>query len=397
MQQLIGSILIVDDTTIVRKTLSFALKKAGHEVTEASNGSEALALLYNQEVDLIFLDIHMPVMDGFEVLQALKQDPHFSNIPVIVLSANEEIEYAVRCIELGAIDYINKPFNATLLNARVQSTLEKKRLRDKEIAHQKELEKLYIELKKMDKAKDDFVAMVAHELRNPIHGMMAAHEILSRLYSEEKSSGVFNSMYFALDNLQTLVEDLNDISQIESGSINLEFSKVSIPPLLDRVVSSLEHKIGIKNHQLTINMPESIRPIFGDRFRIGQIFTNLISNAIKYTPENGHIHIEIAPFQHDSEQIQVTIRDNGIGIDKSALKNIFDKYYRVHDDTLSAEGIGLGMFITKTLIQKHNGQVWIESQPKKGTAVHFTLHLAANDEWSISQNNDTFSPNLALN
>ena len=398
MQHRTGSILIVDDSNIVRKTLSFALKKAGHFTREASNGSEAIAMLYEQNFDIIFLDIHMPEMDGYEVLQILKQDSHFSNIPVIVLSANEEIASAVRCIQLGAVDYLNKPFNATLLNARIQSTLEKKRLRDKEIAYQKELETLYAELKKVNETKDDFVAMVAHELRNPIQGLMATHELLNRLYKDEKSSSIFTSMYFALDSLKLLVADLNDISKIESGNMDLEFDEVSLIGVVNRVVDSLKHKMSLKNHKLNVNLPESLRPVYGDRFRITQILTNLLSNAIKYTPQNGKISIDVAPFSHDSEQVHFTIRDNGIGMDKTALKNVFEKYYRAkRTGFLKEEGIGLGMFITKTLIQKHNGQIWVESAPQRGTAVHFTLHFAAQDQWAIPPNSDTFSSEFLMN
>lgn len=399
MSNLTGSILIVDDTPIVRKTLNFALTKAGHDVTEATDGMDAIAHLWAQSFDLILLDVEMPRMNGYQVLQKLKSDVHFANIPVIVISANEELESAVRCIELGAVDYLNKPFNATLLHARVQSSLEKKRLHDKEMAQQKELEELYEALKQADAAKDEFVAMVAHELRNPIFGLMAGYEILNRLNDDEsRQKPVLNSMFYALDSMKRLVEDLNDISQIEAGNIALEFSDVSMPTIMERVVSSLQHKISMKKHEVDINIPEGIEPVFGDRFRLTQILTNLTSNAVKYTPENGRISITAQPYELDSSYLHITVKDNGIGMDQAALDKVFDKYYRVENDhTAKEDGIGLGMFITKTLIQKHNGSIWVQSEAKKGTAVHFTIPFVQQTEWSIPSNNDTFSPDLILN
>ena len=398
MHNLEGSILIVDDTPIIRKTLSFALEKAGHLVTEATDGADALSQLFAQSFDLILLDVEMPRMNGYQVLQKLKTDPHFAHIPVIVISANEDLESAVRCIKLGAVDYLNKPFNPTLLHARVQSCLEKKRLRDNELTQKKELENLYSALKQAHDAKDDFVAMVAHELRNPINGLMAAYEILNRLNAKASNQlPVLTSMYFALDSMKVLVEDLNDISQIESGNISLEFGEVAVPAIIARVVSSLQHKLDLKLHALDVNIIEGVQPIYGDRFRITQILTNLVSNAIKYTPDGGQISISVEPYQHDMNHLHIAVKDSGIGMDPSSINKIFDKYYRVKsDDTVTEEGIGLGMFITKSLVQKHNGHIWIQSEPHKGTAVHFTIPLAPSDEWSIPSKNDTFSPDFAL-
>lgn len=398
MSTLTGSILIADDTRTVRRILRLALEKSGHTVTEAKDGLEALEQLRDQSFDLIFLDVEMPRMNGFEVLKKLKSHDISFNIPVIVISANDELESAVRCIELGAVDYLTKPFNATLLRARVQSCLEKKRLHDREVSRQKEIENLYHQLKKADEAKDEFVAMVAHELRNPINGLMAGHQILERLNDEASpQKKVLSSMFFALDSLQLLVADLNDVSQIENGNISLSFGKIDIEHIIDRVISSLQHKIDVNQHTLEIDIAESLGEVWGDQFRITQILTNLVSNAVKYTPKEGQITMKARPFTSHPAFLHITVEDSGVGMSQTAVEKIFDKYYRVmNDKTAHIEGIGLGMFITKTLIEKHHGDIWIKSQPGKGTAVHFTLPFASHSEWANPLKDDTFSPNFVI-
>lgn len=398
MQSNTGSILVVDDTITIRKSLAFALKKAGHQVSEASNGAEALAKIKAHSFDLVLLDVEMPHLNGYEVLQQLKQDDTLTHLPVIVISANEQQASAVRCIELGAVDYLNKPFNPTLLHARVQSSLEKKILHDKELAQQKEVEQLYQALKQADEAKDEFVAMVAHELRNPINGLMAAYELIRRFNEkDEKQKPVIQSMFYALDSLRLLIEDLNHISQIEAGNINLDFEPVDMHEILDRVISSLEHKSEQKNHLLELEITEELNAVWADKFRLTQILTNLLSNAVKYTPENGRITIKASNFGQDSNFLHMTLKDNGVGMDQDALDQVFDKYYRVAHTSKKIEGIGLGMFITKALVEAHGGKIWIESQPGEGTAVHFTVPFKSQDEWSQPQNDDTFSPNFSIN
>lgn len=392
MHSLKGTILIVDDSKIVRRTLRYGLEINGHAVDEAANGVDAFTMLRRKDYDLIFLDIEMPQMNGFQVLKALQKDTQLKHIPVIVISANDDMSSTVRCIELGAIDYLNKPFNATLLNARVISCLEKKKLRDNEIAQQKELENLYHALKKADAAKDEFVAMVAHELRNPITGLFAAHQILQRLNQDITQNSVLERMYQSLESLRLLINDLNDISRIENDNLRLEFGRVFIPTVIDRVIDSLKHKVEQKMHTLTLQLTDSDVAVYGDEFRIVQILTNLVSNSVKYTQDNGRITISVRRYKEDCNQLHITVRDNGIGMEQSAADHIFDKYYRdENDDTRKVEGIGLGMFITKNLVEKHGGSIWIQTARREGTAVHFTLPLVRNEEWANDLDNDTFS------
>lgn len=388
-----GKVLIVDDSAVVRKTLRYGLEIHGHHVAEANNGVEAFTKLWLDEYDLIFLDVEMPQMNGYEVLQKLQLDPNLAHIPVIVISGNEDIKSTVRCIELGAVDYLNKPFNSTLLNARVKSSLAQKKLRDRELKQRQELEHLYLALKQADEAKDEFVAMVAHDLRNPINGLLAGHQILTRLNDDEKQLAVLDNMEISLDSLRMLVNDLNDVSRIENHNIGLEYSEVDLGKLIGRVIGSLRHKSDQKAQTIAFDMAEKLPFVYGDQFRMMQILTNLVSNAVKYTQENGRIHITAHPYALDPAMVHVTVEDNGIGMEQAAADHIFDKYYRAeNDDTKKEDGIGLGMFITKNLIQTHGGNIWIKSERHRGTIVHFTLPLVQEDEWANRTNNDTFSP-----
>ncbi|MEZ4590519.1 MAG: hybrid sensor histidine kinase/response regulator [Chloroflexota bacterium] len=374
MQNLTGSILVVDDNAVIRQIMKLALEQNNHHVTLASNGQEALTLMQAHFFDLVLLDIMMPEMDGFEVLEYMAQQPDLAKIPVIVVSADSQIDSAIRCIQLGAEDYLIKPPNQTLLRTRVNTSLRKKFLHDQEQAHQAEMERMYEAIKEANAAKTEFIAMAAHELRNPIAQINTTNHLLSRVGSlNEKQMQLLEKVNFSLERMQALIVDLDDISRLETGNIRLQMGELDLVELIHKIVESFTEDVASKKHSLTVKVPDDLPLVWADRDRMIQVLTNLLGNAIKYTPDGGDIALTAVPLlQHHT--VHITIKDTGLGIQQEEQQQIFSKFFRSGDTKVRARpGTGLGLYITKALVEMQNGRIWFNSRYGEGTAFHFTL------------------------
>ena len=373
-----GHILVVDDDERVRGTLADLLEIEGYTVSTAADGVEALSMLRSHSYDLILLDIMMPGMDGYQVLELLKQDEILRHIPVVVISAVGESNIMVRCIELGAEDYLSKPYQRTILRARVKSSLERKQLRDQEKDYLTQLQSLYQEVQAADQAKSEFVALVAHELRTPLSTLWAYAELLSRAGTlNEKQEKYMREMSFTLERMKSLVSDLDDVSRIETGNLGLNIQSIVIGDLIEAAVASLRPKLLHKQHELVVEVPNDAPLILGDRLRLTQILVNLISNAIKYTPQAGHITVSAQVVTNDERAMLIYVQDTGYGIREEEQKRIFGKFFRSEEDEIrKIGGTGLGLNITRNLVEKQGGRIWFDSTFGKGTTFYFTMPLA---------------------
>ncbi len=377
MESLTGSILVVDDNAVIQQVMKLALEQYGHHVTLASDGHEAIELMHAHFFDLILLDIMMPTMSGFQVLEYMAKEPELAAVPVIVVSADSQIDSAIRCIQLGAEDYLVKPPNQTLLRTRVNTSLRKKFLHDQEQAHQAEMEQMYEAVKAANVAKTEFIAMAAHELRNPIAQLATTNHLLSRVGPlNEKQEELLEKINFSLERMKALIVDLDDISRLETGSIRLELKQLDLKQLILKIAESIEHDLREHKHTLDIKIPGDLPAAWADRERMIQVLTNLLGNAIKYTPDNGEIVIT-AVHEKQHQAIHVTIQDTGLGIQAKEQQRVFSKFFRSEDsDVRDRPGTGLGLFITKSLIEKQDGHIWFDSKYGEGTAFHFTLPIA---------------------
>jgi signal transduction histidine kinase len=377
MEGLQSSILVVDDNAVIRQIMKLALEQNQHHVTLASDGLKAIDLMRTHFFDLILLDIMMPNMDGFQVLEYMAKEPELATIPVIVVSADSQIDSAIRCIELGAEDYLVKPPNQTLLRTRVNTSLRKKFLHDQEQAHQAEMERMFEAVKSANLAKTEFIAMAAHELRNPLAQIATTNELLKRVGPlNEQQEQLLGKVNFSLERMKALIVDLDDISRLEAGNMRLELGRLDLRQLIFKIVESLEHDLNAQEHTLEVDIAKSLPLILGDRDRMIQVLTNLLGNAIKYTPNKGEISIT-AVHSKQHQTVHVTIKDTGLGIQANEQRQVFSKFFRSEDSDVRARpGTGLGLYITKSLIEKQNGRIWFESTYNEGTAFHFTLPVA---------------------
>ncbi|MBX0330575.1 hybrid sensor histidine kinase/response regulator [Oscillochloris sp. ZM17-4] len=366
-----ATILVVDDLPQNRQLIELYLVRLGHRVMQAANGREAIDLLRTQRADLIMLDIMMPVMDGFETLTILKADPALRHTPVVVVSALNSTEDVARCISLGADDFLFKPVDRVLLDARVEACLVRKRLHDREQAALAAAESA-------NRAKSDFVAILSHELKNPITGIAGyADLLLLQVFgpiTAQQEEGV--RVIRSLANLtKTLLADLTDLSEIDSGHLRLDPSPSRLAVAAAAASNTMRTLLADRHHRLRIDIPPDLPLVMADEVRLIQILTNLLSNAGKYTPPYGSIVLSAA--QLDAAMIEVSVRDSGIGIPANEQDRIFSPFFRTMSARDGGEpGSGLGLNITRRLVELQGGRIWFSSAPNAGSTFSFTLPVA---------------------
>lgn len=366
-----ATILVVDDLPTNRLVLERQLTRLGHRVILAEHGREAIELLRVHAVDLIMLDIMMPVMNGFEALAELKADPRLRHLPVVIISALDDVESVARCITLGAEDFLFKPVERVLLEARLTSCLARKRLHDRE-------QVAYAAAEAANQAKNAFVSMVSHELKNPLAGIMGYADMLLleaigplNALQDESMRGIRSLAGL----MTTLLADLTDLSQIESGHLRLDPAPTQLAAAVEAAVNTMRKLLAEKQHHLSIDIPADLPLVMADMGRLIQILTNLLSNAGKYTPSRGSITLSAQPGEAD--QILVAVCDSGIGIAPSEQGRIFEPFFRTSAASARLEpGTGLGLSITRHIVQLQGGQIWFTSAPGEGTTFFFTLPVA---------------------
>lgn len=355
-----GVILVADDSTTNLDILYRILSRGGYEVIMAEDGIDALEAIKQTLPDLILLDVDMPRMDGFNVCQRIKSDEKTAHIPVIFISALDELGDKVRAFEVGAVDYIIKPFKVEELMMRVASQIL--------LAHQQQ------EIMKLSEIKDHLIRTVSHDLKNPIHIVMGYAGLLldSNDLSSEQIAEMALQIHKSADKMYNLVTNLLDLTQIEAG-VMWDFKPVVLNSVIEDVL--LEHIGSAQQKQLALywEAPIDNMTIKGDPMRLQQVFNNLITNAIKYTPEGGQIDIDM--WKAD-DQIFISVKDTGLGIPEADLPHIFEKFYRVNSVIhRQQEGTGLGLSIIAVIVQEHGGTVHVNSIEGQGSL--FTIQLPA--------------------
>jgi len=245
---------------------------------------------------------------------------------------------------------------------------------------------LYGQVQRANVAKSDFVSLVAHELKNPMTSIKGYTDLLAGGavgQINEMQTNFLNTIKSNVERMSTLVSDLNDNGKIEAGRLRLEYKATNVPDLVDEVARSLKRQIEDKKQTLEVVLPEKISPVWADRIRVGQVLTNLVSNAYKYTPESGIIQLGVEEVinQWDAEGavrvVHLWVKDNGIGMSLEDQQKMFQKFFRSEDPKArEAPGTGLGLNITKSLVEMQGGKIWFESEYRKGTTFHFTVPVA---------------------
>jgi signal transduction histidine kinase/HPt (histidine-containing phosphotransfer) domain-containing protein len=358
-------VLVVDDSKLIRMGVFRALRLIGiTQIDEASNGREALSMITTGNFDLMLLDIEMPEMSGIQVLQEMHSQDLTRSTHVIVISGGHDSEDAVKCIELGAEDYLPKPFNPVLLRARLSNTLEKKRLRD--------LDKQRLQ------TKSDFLALMSHELRTPMAGVIG---ILGLVLRDQISPSVREKISLAQKNASSLlaiVNDLLDVSKIEAGKFNLENIDFELLVILEDALSLQSERTNQKNIYLNLDVDSTLPPyLIGDPTRLRQVLINLVGNAIKFT-DSGGVTVKVSSLSEATDQVLLhfEVIDTGIGMKPEALGRMFQKFEQADTSTSRKfGGTGLGLAICKQLVELMGGTIGVTSTFGSGSTFWFKLSL----------------------
>ncbi len=366
-------VLLADDNADMRDYVARLLRERWI-VDTASDGASALAMARENPPDLVLADIMMPGLSGFELLQQLRADPRTRVVPVIFLSARAGEEARIEGLQAGADDYLAKPFSARELMARVSTHLEQALAR-------RQLEHQAAELDRLNRAKDEFLATLSHELRTPLTSILGWARLLRMQGKDEEMLRMgLESIDQSAQVQAQLIDDVLDLSRVTTGKVRVERAIVNVPVLATAALDGVRLAAAAKNIHLESEFPAQpdTANILGDSNRIQQILWNLLTNAIKFTPDGGTVTLMV---EQTPTAIIVSVADTGIGISENFLRHVFEPFRQADSSTTRSHGgLGLGLSIVRHLTEMHGGKVSVHSEGKGRGAtfvVQFPLLKAA--------------------
>jgi CheY-like chemotaxis protein len=391
-----GDILVVDDNPANLIAIEAALGDLAGSLVKVRAGEEALRALLRQDFALILLDVQMPTMDGFETARLVRTRGRSKHTPIIFITAyGQDQEGVLRGYELGAVDFLFKPIVPEVLRAKVTVFVELRR-RTAEVTRQAELLREHErreherqlgaerqrweaellrrenrELEDADRRKNEFLAMLAHELRTPLSPVVMGLDILRGLPPGDPGAPVvIDAMERQLHHLTRLVDDLLEVARITRGSIELRRRAMPVQDAVQQAVAMCQVDMQRRNHVLSVQLPEQPVWVEVDPVRLTQVVCNLLTNAARYTDPGGDIRVAC---RRDGEQVYLEVRDNGRGIAPDALEKIFDMFVQGE----GSGGLGLGLALVRRLVEMHGGRVSASSGgPGRGSEFLIRLPVA---------------------
>ncbi|MES2468282.1 MAG: response regulator [Verrucomicrobiota bacterium] len=374
-----AGILIVDDKEANLSLLEEMLRGAGYRSITSTGDPRGVFELHRQHrYSLIILDLQMPGMDGFQVMEGLKAIETNNYLPVLVQTAQPA--HKLRALKAGARDFVSKPFDLAEVLLRVHNMIEVRLLHQDAELRTKEAEAreqtLGVSLTKIGALNTEirnFYHTLSHELKTPL---TSAREFVSIVMDglagpvNETQCEYLGIAKESCDQMRLYINDLLDVTRLETGKMNIEFQTLPLAALVERVVEMLGPAVAAKGLSLSCECQPGLPAVPIDKQRILQVLTNLTTNAIKFTPAGGHIHLGLSKAPADPKYLLVTVRDTGRGIPADQLGVIFDRAYQVHHNAGSIEsrnGLGLGLYICHELVTLHGGKILVESEIGKGS------------------------------
>lgn len=409
------NVLLVDDQASRRLTYRAILEPLGERLFDAVSGEDALRLLMQHEFVVILLDVNMPGMDGFETATMIHQHPRFEKTPIIFVTAvNIDDMDRLRGYKLGAVDYVLVPVipeilrskvmvlcelarkgrdlkraNLALAEANEALRLEKsrelamlnaslktanERLEERNDALFQEVEerrRIETKLRDVDRRKDEFLATLAHELRNPLAPLQNTLMIHART-GERLPPELVEMMQRQVHQLVRLIDDLPDVARISQGKINLQFKNIPLKDVVLPAIEAAKPLIDSRGHAFHIAMPEEDIHLKADAERLTQVFSNLLNNAAKYTEPGGEIRFELTVVD---DELRAVVSDSGLGMDADEIDRVFDMFSQLERGSIHSQGgLGLGLTLVRELVGMHGGVVKASSGGR-GKGSEFSIRL----------------------
>jgi signal transduction histidine kinase len=379
------NILLVDDQPSKLLTYETILSELGENLIKASSASEALQYLLDNEIAVVLVDVCMPELDGYELAAMIRQHPRFQKTSIIFVSAILMTDLdRLRGYESGGVDYVPVPVVPEILRAKVSIFAELYRktgalerlnaeLEERVSERTAALEATTRALQEANHRKDEFLAMLAHELRNPLAPIRTAVQLLRlKELTEPHRRQARDVIERQVEHLVNLIDDLLDVSRITRGMITLQLEPVLIGAIVARAVETARPAIDANRHSLALDLPDELISVEGDKTRLVQVIANILHNAAKFMDPGGQIRLSV---RRDGSTAVIKIADTGIGIAPEAIPKIFELFTQVHSRSERAQGgLGIGLALVRRLTEMHGGTVGVNSEGS-GRGAEFTVRL----------------------
>ena len=390
-----AKLLIVDDLPENLLALEALIKREDRTVYKALSADEALSLLLQHEFAMAILDVQMPGMNGFELAELMRGTEKTKNIPIIFVSAaGRELNYAFKGYESGAVDFLHKPLDIHAVKSKVnvfvdlyrQSKAMKQQVEALEQARREQeallqqLQSTQSELEQAVRMRDDFMSIVAHEVRTPLNGLILETQLRKmHLARDNAAAFTLDKMHAMVDrderqikSLIRLIEDMLDVSRIRTGKLSIRPNSFDLVQLVSNLLQNFAAQIEAAETTVTFEADVPVKGCW-DEFRIEQVISNLLTNALRY---GGRSPIQVRVYRQGNEA-RVEVQDHGIGISAENQKRIFQQFERVSAKTVVA-GLGLGLFISEQIVAAHGGSIVVESQINEGALFRVCLPIEEN-------------------
>jgi signal transduction histidine kinase len=362
------NILLVDDLNENLVALEALVRGEGREVYCAGSGEQALDLLLEHEFAVAILDVQMPGMNGFELAQLMRGTERTRRIPIVfVTAAGHDSAYAFHGYETGAVDFLYKPLDPHAVRSKVNVFVELARQRQA-------LEQAQQQLKRAVTMRDDFMSMVSHELRTPLNTLFLQVQMRKKILTGEVRQSDFPTLRKMVErderqirSMVRLIDDMLDVSRLRTGTLAMAYAPADLATITRGVVDSLIDPALAAGCQLLLDAPETL-PLVCDEFRVEQVITNLLTNALRYGAGKP-VSVRVESSGPDA---LVVVKDSGMGIAEADQDRIFGQFERT-DDARKIAGLGLGLFITRHIVRAHGGEISVRSAPGQGA--EFTVRL----------------------
>ena len=364
-------ILITDDERDLVEMLAFSLGRRGYEIARAYDGLEAWERVKEEKFDLLILDLMMPGLDGWEVCRFIRKsdDPQIRETPILILSARAMAEDRVRGLEMGAEDYITKPFSLTELMLRIEKLLNRRQ------AYASLKSELAI-MQRQTREQEERVCKIVHDLKTPLVSMGASAKLLMRPREKDEALEMLRGIYENSHRLSRRLEEILLFSASSFSQKKILMKEINLSLLADRLRESFRGLAREKMIEMKFHPFSAFPLLWGDERWLERALENLLGNALRYTPEGGRVEMG-GSMTPEEEKVEIWVQDNGRGIFPEEIQQVFHPFHRGRN-ALNEPGMGLGLSLVKEVVDLHGGEVRVRSEPGKGSVFSLFLSLKAN-------------------